>query len=269
MKHKRKWQYLLVISVAALGYLFFITGARSPPLIDGVLYEGAIMEVSDNLSGLTWDNATQTLIAVTNRPAQVMQLDEEGKVLQQIPLTNMEDTESITFIEDNLFFIAEERTRSITLIALDLLDTHYTRLAPHFVFDLGGKRNYGIEGIAYSKQHDTLFIANEKFPAAVYKIDGFLRGHLRGFKIQKLFSSTKDISGLAWDEVRQRLYVLSDESKMVREMDINGVIYRESDLGDIIQHIPQPEGIAVHQDKLYIVSEPNLFYVLKMLPAPL
>lgn len=51
---------------------------------------------------------------------------------------------------------------------------------------------------------------------------------------------------------------------MVREMDINGVIYRESDLSDIIGHIPQPEGIAVHQDRLYIVSEPNLFYVLKI-----
>lgn len=58
--------------------------------------------------------------------------------------------------------------------------------------------------------------------------------------------------------------MLSDEAKMVREMDINGVIYRESDLSDIIGHIPQPEGIAVHQDRLYIVSEPNLFYVLKI-----
>lgn len=269
MRHKRKWQYLLVIFIAALGYLFFITGPRPPPLVERVLYEGPIMAVADNLSGLTWDDATQTLIAVTNRPAQVIQLDEEGKLLQQIPLANMEDTESITFIEGNQFFIAEERARSITLIALDLSGTHYTRLAPHFVFDLGGKRNYGIEGIAYSKQHDTLFIANEKLPAEVYKIDGVLRGYIRGFNIQKLFSSTKDISGLAWDEVRQRLYVLSDESKMVREMDINGVIYRESDLGDIIKHIPQPEGIAVHQDRLYIVSEPNLFYVLKMLPAPL
>lgn len=249
-----------------IGYLFFTSGTRYPLLIEKVLYEKAIMEVSDNLSGLTWDEETQTLIAVTNRPAMAFQLSEIGKVIQRIPLTNMDDTESIAFIGNNRFFIAEERIRSITQIALDFSGARYTRLAPHFVFDLGGKRNYGIEGIAYSKQNDTLFIANEKFPATVYKIDGFMQGHLRGFKIQKLFSSTKDISGLAWNEDWQRLYVLSDESKIVREIDINGTIFRESDLRDIIKNIPQPEGIAVHRDRVYIVSEPNLFYVLKILP---
>jgi len=231
------------------------------------MFETTIMEIPDNLSGLTWDERTGTLMAVTNSPARVFQLDTNGKVLQQIALTNMVDTESIAFIEENGFFIAEERTRSITPITLDLTGARYTRRAPHFVFDLGGKRNAGIEGIAYSKQHDTLFLANEKLPATVYKITGFMRGPHRGVKIEKVFSSINDISGLAWDETRQRLYVLSDEAKMVIEMDIDGVVARKSSLSGVIKYIPQPEGIAVHRDQLYIVSEPNLFYVLKMLPV--
>lgn len=245
-------------------FLLITSGARNPPLIENIIFEKIIDEVSDNLSGLTWDESTNTLMAVTNRPACVIQLDENGRVLQRIMLMNLEDTESITYIGGNQFFVVEERTRAITPLALDLIGGRYTRLAPHFVFDLGGKRNEGIEGIAYSKQHDILFVANEKNPAVVYKIEGFVRGQHSGLKIEKIFASVRDISGLAWDEVRQRLYVLSDESKMVREMDINGVIHRESDLSDIIGHIPQPEGIAIHQDRLYIVSEPNLFYVLKI-----
>lgn len=264
MRRKRKLQCILVILLSIMCFLFITSGARTPPLIENIILEKVIEEVSDNLSGLTWDESTNTLMAVTNRPACVIQLDENGRVLKRIVLANLEDTESLTFIGGNQFFVVEERTRAITPLALDLTGGRYTRLAPHFVFDLGGKRNEGIEGIAYSKQHDILFVANEKNPAVVYKIEGFIRGQHSGFKIEKIFSSERDISGLAWDETRQRLYVLSDEAKMVREMDINGVIFRESDLSDIIGHIPQPEGIAVHQDRLYIVSEPNVFYVLKI-----
>lgn len=264
MRYKKELQCVFIVFFIILAYLFYNPGTRYPVLIEAVLYEETIMEVSDNLSGLTWDDESQSLMVIINSPAMVIQLSETGKVIQRIPLTNMEDTESIAFIEDNQFFIAEERIRSITKISLNLTGARYTRVSPGFVFDLGGKRNEGIEGIAYSKQHDILFIANEKNPAVVYKIEGFVRGQHSGLKIEKIFASVRDISGLAWDEVRQRLYVLSDESKMVREMDINGVIHRESDLSDIIGHIPQPEGIAIHQDRLYIVSEPNLFYVLKI-----
>lgn len=244
--------------------MFITSETHYPPLIDEVIFEKTIMDIPDNLSGITWDETTNTLIAVTNRPAKIFQLDPTGQVLQQIPLTTMEDTESIAFIDKNLFFIAEERNRRISPIAIDFMGAHTTPQGPALVFDLGGRRNYGIEGVAYSPQNDTLFIANEKLPAAVYKINGVTQKRQKGIKIEKIFSSTKDISGLAWNADYQRLYVLSDEAKTVYEMDSNGTVFRASVLSDFIKHIPQPEGIAVHHNMLYIVSEPNLFYALKI-----
>lgn len=265
MTYKVIFPILLIISLII--YVFFYSPHTQPPaLIEKLILEKKLTEIDDNLSGLTWDNASGSLMAVTNRPAIAINLSEQGQVLHQIPLKAMEDTESIAFIGNNRFLIAEERRRTITPVALNVQQKQYTPLAPRLLFDLGGKRNNGIEGVAYSMQHDTLFIANEKSPAAIYRVDGFLQNRRQGFEIKKIFSSIKDISGLAWCDARQRLYVLSDEAKTVKEIDNNGTIFRESNLSRYIKDLPQPEGIAVHADKLYIVSEPNLFYVLQMSP---
>lgn len=250
--------------------LYFLRRVPEPPLpalIDNVLLEKEVGGISKNLSGLTWDSTTETLMAVINSPTRVVQLNTHGDVLQQFELPNMADTESLSFLSGRSFLIAEERERRITLTSLSLDEKRAFRLAPGFVFDLGGKRNEGLEGIAFSMSHDILFIANEKFPAAVYSVSGFLHGRHRSMEIKRIFVSPKDISGLAWSEDQQRLYILSDEAKKIVEVDIHGRRTRESYLGDYIKDIPQPEGIAVHNDILYVVSEPNRFYVLKLFPV--
>lgn len=249
--------------------LYFLRRVPEPPLpalIESVLLEKEIGGLSKNLSGLSWDATTETLMAVINSPARVVQLNTNGDILQQLDLPDMEDTESLSFLSGRHFLITEERERRVTLTSLSLDEKRAVRLEPSFVFDLGGKRNNGLEGIAFSMSHDTLFIANEKLPAAVYKVSGFLHGRHRPMEIKRIFTSLKDISGLAWSEEQQRLYILSDEAKKIVEIDINGRLTRESYLDDYIKDIPQPEGIAIHNDILYVVSEPNRFYVLKMTP---
>ncbi|TBL89880.1 hypothetical protein EYY95_06355 [Hafnia alvei] len=102
-----------------------------------------------------------------------------------------------------------------------------------------------------------------KNPAVIFKIEGFNIPH-HPLKIKKIYSSSNDISGLAWSDSRQRLYVLSDEAKSLVEMDSTGKVFRASDLRDFSQTIVQPEGIAIEGNTLYVVSEPNYFYAFNI-----
>lgn len=235
----------------------------APPLISSLILEKKIKQVDNNLSGLTWDTSTNTLLAVTNRPAQIIQLDTLGNVITLFPLLNIEDPESISLGWDNNYLIAEERRRKITPMILSLADRRYHIQSPTLELDVGDKKNDGLEGVAFSKSSGALFVANERKPAVIFKVEGFNIPH-HPLRIKKIYSSSSDISGLAWSESRQRLYVLSDEAKNLIEMDSNGKVFRASDLNDFVQNIPQPEGVAIEGNTIYIVSEPNYFYAFDM-----
>lgn len=146
---KYKIIILLLVFLLICVTLYFLRRVPEPPLpalIESVLLEKEVGGLSKNLSGLTWDATTETLMAVINSPARVVQLNTNGDVLQQFELPNMVDTESLSFLSGRSFLIAEERERRITLTSLSLDDKRAFRLAPGFVFDLGGKRNEGLEG---------------------------------------------------------------------------------------------------------------------------
>lgn len=132
-----------------------------------------IKQVDNNLSGLTWDTSTNTLLAVTNRPAQIIQLDTRGNVITLFPLPNIEDPESISLGWNNNYLIAEERRRKITPVTLSLADRRYRIQSPTLELDVGDKKNDGLEGVAFSKSSGALFVANERKPAVIFKVEGF------------------------------------------------------------------------------------------------
>jgi len=257
---------LLCITAVILGCLVLYPKNGVAPLIEKMVMEKEITSISENLSGITWDPVSKKLLAVSNQPAQLFQLDLHGHVLHAIMLPDKLDTESVSFLDSNNFLIAEERKRQITIIELSIDKESYITLDSQLIFNLGGKPNSGIEGIAFSQKNNVLFIANEKHPACIYKIEGVIQRGSKALQIEKIYSSINDISGLAWSENLQRLYVLSEEDKSVVEISSNGRILRASVLSDFVKNIPQPEGIAIHNERIYIVSEPNLFYVFDMKP---
>lgn len=256
--------------LVSIGVCFFIFShwyynPKLPPLITSMAIKKQVMQIGDNLSGITWDETTNTLLAVTNNPEQVIQLDRNGNVMTIVPLVEMEDTESISTGFDNTYLIAEERRRKVNIVTISLGERKYKLLSPSFEFDLKGPRNNGIEAVAFSKKNGTMFIANEKKPAEVFKVEGFNTSGQK-IKIEKIYSSSKDISGLSWSDTRGKLYILSDEGKSLIEADYNGTILRGSDLRDFSDMIPQPEGVAIHGDIAYVVSEPNFFYAFNLVP---
>lgn len=83
------------------------------------------------------------------------------------------------------------------------------------------------------------------------------------FEESKLFLS--DLSSLTTDVVSGHLLLLSDESRMVVEYSPDGqalsMLGLRRGFHGLSRTVPQAEGLAIDsQRRIYVVSEPNLFY---------
>ncbi|HBC1013045.1 TPA: SdiA-regulated domain-containing protein [Escherichia coli] len=248
--------------LSALLFVTFGPGSNNqlPQVISHVVAVRSINDIKDNLSGLTYDEKTGTLYAVTNEPPEIVQIDVRGSIIKRMSLTGLEDTEGISAAGDEGFWVAEERKRQVVFVKITSDGITSEPACP--VYDNGGKRNAGTEGVAWAEENRAIFTANEKKPAAVFLAELMSNGCFSDPRL--IYHSSGDIAGLAWDTQRQRLFILSEEDKTVTETDMEGRVYRNSRLTDFLDDIPQPEGIAVNGDNLYIVSEPNLFYHFKL-----
>jgi uncharacterized protein YjiK len=75
----------------------------------------------------------------------------------------------------------------------------------------------------------------------------------------------RDLSALQYEERTGHLLALSDESRLILELALDGQpissLLLWPGLHGLRRSVPQPEGLAMDdQGVLYLVSEPNLFY---------
>jgi uncharacterized protein YjiK len=97
--------------------------------------------VSNNLSGLTYDEGRDQLWAVLNNPEELLALSKDGELLGRYPLSGFSDVEGITYLGDNLLLLAEERDQALVVVELPekpgaLFREDYRALT--LGFDLGG-----------------------------------------------------------------------------------------------------------------------------------
>lgn len=234
-----------------------------------------IKGIHKNLSGLCWNNDSKSLFAVVNHPEQVVELTTKGKILRYINLIGINDPESIEYLGNNKFIISDERSQKIVLVTIDKDTTQVSAEgAAQFTLGMGGVGNKGLEGITWDASQKKIYAAKEKDPVHIYEVTGFpqaansnmnLEVSNNSIRDQQLF--LKDLSGLAFNEHYNHLLILSAESRLVVEIDKQGNSI--SSLSLLIGHglsqpIRQAEGLALdNEDNIYIVAEPNLFYVFK------
>jgi uncharacterized protein YjiK len=233
----------------------------------------AVPGVGDNLSGLTYDERRDQLWAVVNNPEELLALSPDGEVLARYPLSGFSDVEGITYLGDNLLLLAEERNQALVVVELPerpgaLFREDYRALT--LGLEAGG--NQGFEGTGYDRAGDRLFVVKEHSPRKLYEIRG-LKASIEGdFNlevidreawIENVFAT--DLSSVHYDERTGHLALLSDESKVLMELDGKGkLISFRSLLGGFAglqDGVPQGEGMTFDdRGNLYLVSEPNLFY---------
>jgi len=237
--------------------------------------------LDDDVSALTFDPVRKSLFTVTNQNAELIELSLDGKILRRIALIGFGDPEAVEFISENIYVITDERQQRLIKIRLEE-DTRFLDAADAEQITLGVHMNgnKGFEGLAYDSIGKRLFVAKERDPMLIYEVHGFPHHNPEKSYAVHVINNPKrdaglfvrDLSSLQYDERSGHLLALSDESRLIIELDIDGRPLSTLSLNKgrhgLEKTIPQAEGLAMDDDgNLYVVSEPNLFYVFKK-PQP-
>ncbi|QAY83677.1 SdiA-regulated domain-containing protein [Pseudomonas arsenicoxydans] len=243
--------------------------------------EARVIEgLDDDVSALTYDPVRKSLFTVTNKNSEMIELSLDGRIIRRIALIGFGDPEAVEFISADTYVITDESQQRLIKIHLekntaflDAADAEQMTLGVH----MGS--NKGFEGLAYDSVGKRLFVAKERDPMLIYEVQGFphynpeksYAVHVVNNPKRDAGMFVRDLSSLQYDERSGHLLALSDESRLILELDVDGrplsTLSLSSGRQGLQKTVPQAEGIAMDDDgNLYLVSEPNLFYVFKKPP---
>ena len=240
--------------------------------------QGKVIEgLEDDVSALTFDPLRKSLFTVTNKKAELIELSLDGRVLRRIALVGFGDAEAVEFIGENTYVITDERQQRLIKVKVDdntrVLDA---RDAEQLTLGINPSGNKGFEGLAYDSVGKRLFVAKERDPMLIYEVRGFPQSNPQKPYATHVVSNprrdarlfVRDLSSLQFDERTGHLLALSDESKLLLELGLDGqpisTLSLKKGKHGLTRSVPQAEGVAMDDEgTVYVVSEPNLFYVFK------
>ncbi|MEO4048646.1 SdiA-regulated domain-containing protein [Pseudomonas sp. CAU 1711] len=225
----------------------------------------------DEASDLAYSPLTGTLFAVTGKLPVLVELSRSGEVLRRIALKGFANPEGLAVLENGMIALADERKHSLSLFELNP-DTRELNILDAEPFDLGfaDAGNKGFEGVAWDPARQRLLLGKEREPTALFSLgsDGrqLLEQELRPLPSYGL--GMRNLSALSVDPRTGHILALSAQSHLLLELDEHGepvsFISLLGGQSGLQSRIPRAEGVAMdEQGTLYMVSEPNLFYVFR------
>ena len=223
----------------------------------------------DETSGLSWSPLTGTLFTVTGQNPQLIELTPAGVVLRRIRLSGFSDPEAVEVLDDGRLAIVDERRRLVVVFRLEpgVENLELDDLA-HYDLGFPNAGNKGFEGLAWDPHGQRLLLAKERDPLGLFALpfpreDGAV-GALEALPNRPLL--VRDLSSLAIDPRSGHMLMLSDESRLLVELDLQGeprsFISLFGGLNGLVQGIDQAEGVAMDgEGNIYVVGEPNRFFV--------
>ncbi|RON56544.1 SdiA-regulated domain-containing protein [Pseudomonas frederiksbergensis] len=243
-----------------------------------VVIEAQVIDgLDDDVSALTYDPVRKSLFTVTNKNAELVEMSLDGKILRRVSLIGFGDPEAVEFISADTYVVTDERQQRLIKIHLEK-DTTFLDAddAEQMTLGVHMSGNKGFEGLAYDSVGKRLFVAKERDPMLIYEVQGFphynpeksYAVHVVNNPKRDAGMFVRDLSSLQYDERSGHLMALSDESRLIIELDVDGRPLSTMSLNGgrqgLKKTVPQAEGIAMDDDgTLYLVSEPNLFYTFK------
>ncbi len=243
-----------------------------------VVIDGKPMPDLDETSGLAFDPERNSLFTITNKNPEFIELSLTGEVLRRIPMIGFGDSEAVEYISPGIYVLSDERRQRLLRVHVDE-STRWLDAADseQLTLVLGVSSNKGFEGLAYDNKQQRLFVAKERDPVRIIEISGFPRKwsaqparvvEITGDLERDKGLFVRDLSGLDFDEATGHLLALSDESRLVLELDVDGrpisSLSLLAGMSGLQSSVPQAEGVATDgRGALYVVSEPNLFYVFR------
>lgn len=194
--------------------------------------EARVIEgLNDDVSALTFDPDRNSLFTVTNQKPQLLELSLDGELLRRIDLHGFGDAEAVEYISPGLYVITDERKQRLIKVRVDDATTElHADQAQQFSLSIGLNGNKGFEGLAYDSAGQRLFVAKERDPMRIYEIHGFpQRDPQSPFAVHVVDDQqrdaglfVRDLSSLQFDERSGHLLALSDESRLVLELNVEG-----------------------------------------------
>lgn len=226
---------------------------------------------NDEASDLAYNPVTGTLFTVTGKTPMLVELSREGEVLRRIPLNGFANLEGVAVLENGNVAVTDERRRTLSIFTLDPL-TRELDVHDADEFDLGfaDSGNKGFEGIAWDPAQGRLLLGKEREPTAMFSLasDGgrSLAGELQPLPSYGL--GMRNLSALSVDPRTGHVLALSAQSNLLLELDEAGepvsFISLLGGFNGLESRIPRAEGVAMDEaGDIYMVSEPNLFYVFR------
>ena len=241
--------------------------------------------IPDDLSGLTYNQLTNTLQIITNGTNEaIYEIDLNGNVIKMTNLWDqMEagnsnafyDTEDIVHLYGNTYAVVEERKGRIAIIEIPSTASTITYNTAQII-QLPGSiwgANDGLEGITYDPETNTLYVVKEKTQKAFYEIPiPTTFPHYPATVASPCDLNTGDFtvvsdvaavhylgltSGFTNPDITDNMLILSEEMGLLMEVDTNCEIISTLTLpgGDF-------EGVTMDNNgNIYLVQEPNKFYV--------
>ena len=241
-----------------------------------VIEAQTIAGLDSDASALSFDPDRRSLFTVTNKDSQLVELSLDGRTLRRIELKGFGDSEAVEYISPGVYVITDERRQRLIKVHVDDATTVLDAAnAEQLTLGIGSGNNNGYEGLAYDSKGQRLFIGKERLPMQIIEVRGFPYASAETPNVEVSSDSkrnsdlfVRDISSLYFDPRSGHLLALSDESRQIVELDTTGravdnVSLNRGSMG-LNKTVPQAEGIALDDEgTLYVVSEPNLFYVFK------
>ncbi|SDT20806.1 SdiA-regulated domain-containing protein [Pseudomonas oryzae] len=229
----------------------------------------------DETSGLTWNPLTGTLFTVTGQNPQLVEFTPGGVILRRIRLDGFSDPEAVEALGDGRLAIVDERRRRLAVFHLEPGVEHLDfATLPSYDLGFADAGNKGFEGLAWNPRTRRLLLAKEREPLGLFSLpfpgeDG-AAGSLEPMPGAHLL--VRDLSSVAIDPRSGHTLLLSDESRLLVELDLEGkprsFIGLFSGLHGLVRGIAQAEGVAMDTaGNIYVVGEPNRFYVFSRQPA--
>jgi len=191
-------------------------------------------------SGLCYSYDKKSFWSVCDENSMVYKLKLNGTIADSFKISG-EDLEGIAVVDANSIAVILERTREVVIV--DTTGKEIYRIK----FDLPGNLNEGLEGVCYDDINKNYYLLNEKNPGLLIKTD-------KNFKIEfkKEITFADDFSDIFFAEEDTTLWLLSDESQKVIQIDLNGNLIKQ-----FIVDVKQPEGLVVDYKikSVFIVSD--------------
>ena len=204
--------------------------------------------------------ASNIVLVLVNDPPSIQVYDMEGAYTgQYISLTGFSDPEGICVVDRDtgLFAIVEEATNDISIVTITASTSNLVKSAAEIVsmeLDLLSGYDAGIQGVAYHAGADGFFAVKEKQPMAIYWVPRqpgtTAPASLELFDAEaSLGSICSDLSDIAYDQYSDRLFLLSSETPLIVECDMEGLVKDTFSLSQ-----SSPEGISVSDVSFSILT---------------